>query len=65
MLRILIADGTPAGMQAEREMFGIPANASLFDAALRSQRPISNARRLMLPMAKTCRTACRLEISTA
>src|ERR1700730_6775486 len=39
MLRILIADGTPAVMQAERETFGIPANASLFEAALRSQRP--------------------------
>ena len=31
MLRILIADGTPAAMQAERETFGIPSNASLFD----------------------------------
>src|SRR5437660_6300306 len=39
MLRILIADGTPAAMQAERETFGIPSNASLFDAALRSQQP--------------------------
>ena len=39
MLRILIADGTPAAMQAERETFGIPPNASLFDAALRSQQP--------------------------
>jgi GMP synthase (glutamine-hydrolysing) len=39
MLRILIADGTPATMQAEREAFGIPANASLFEAALRSQQP--------------------------
>jgi GMP synthase (glutamine-hydrolysing) len=39
MLRILIADGTPAAMQAERETFGIPSNASLFEAALRSQQP--------------------------
>jgi GMP synthase (glutamine-hydrolysing) len=39
MLRILIADGTPAAMQAEREKFGIPSNASLFEAALRSQQP--------------------------
>src|ERR1700740_64989 len=39
MLRILIADGTPAAMQAERETFGIPANASLFEAALRLQQP--------------------------
>src|SRR6266446_6152883 len=39
MLRILIADGTPAAMQAEREAFGIPSNASLFEAALRSQQP--------------------------
>src|SRR5215831_6148726 len=39
MLRILIADGTPAAMQAERETFGIPANAWLFEAALRSQQP--------------------------
>ena len=39
MLRILVADGTPAAMQAERETFGIPANASLFEAALRSQQP--------------------------
>ena len=39
MLRILIADGTPAVMQAERETFGIPSNASLFEAALRSQQP--------------------------
>ena len=39
MLRILIADGTPAAMQSEREMFGIPSNASLFEAALRSQQP--------------------------
>ena len=39
MLRILIADGTPAAMQAEREPFGIPSNASLFEAALRSQQP--------------------------
>ena len=59
MLRILIADGTPAAMQAERETFGIPSNASLFEAAL-----ISAARRLMLPMAKTCRAACRSEILT-
>ena len=36
MLRILIADGTPAAMQAERETFGIPSNASLFEDALRS-----------------------------
>ena len=34
MLRILVADGTPAAMQAERETFGIPSNASLFEAAL-------------------------------
>ena len=39
MLRILIDDGTPAAMQAERETFGIPSNASLFEAALRSQQP--------------------------
>jgi GMP synthase (glutamine-hydrolysing) len=39
MLRILIADGTPAAMQAEREPFGIPSNTLLFDAALRSQEP--------------------------
>src|ERR1700757_5401795 len=39
MLRILIADGTPAAMQAERETFGIPSNAWLFEAALRSQQP--------------------------
>ncbi|MGH7065034.1 MAG: type 1 glutamine amidotransferase [Stellaceae bacterium] len=39
MLRILIADGAPAAMQAEREPFGIPASASLFAAALRSQQP--------------------------
>ena len=39
MLRILIADGTPAAMQAERETFGIPPNASLFEAALRAQQP--------------------------
>jgi GMP synthase (glutamine-hydrolysing) len=39
MLRILVADGTPAAMQAERETFGIPSNASLFEAALRSQQP--------------------------
>src|ERR1700757_2273821 len=39
MLRILIADGTPAAMQAERETFGIPSNASLFEAALGSQQP--------------------------
>jgi hypothetical protein len=32
MLRILIADGTPAVMQAERETFGIPSNASLLTA---------------------------------
>jgi len=39
MFRILVADGTPAAMQAERETFGIPSNASLFEAALRSQQP--------------------------
>jgi len=39
MLRILIADGTLAVMQAERETFGIPSNASLFEAALKSQQP--------------------------
>src|SRR4029077_5575557 len=39
MLHILIADGTPAAMQAERETFGIPSNASLFEAALRLQQP--------------------------
>src|ERR1700751_4579792 len=38
MLRILVADGTPAAMQLEREMFGIPSNASLFEAGLRSQQ---------------------------
>ena len=38
MLRILIADGTPATMQTERETFGIPSNASLFNAALKSQQ---------------------------
>ena len=39
MLRILIADGTPAAMQAAREAVGIPSNALLFDAALSSQQP--------------------------
>ena len=39
LLHILIADGTPAAMQAEREAFGIPSNASLFETALRSQQP--------------------------
>jgi GMP synthase (glutamine-hydrolysing) len=39
MLRILIADGTPSAMQVEREAFGIPSNASLFEAALRWQQP--------------------------
>ena len=39
MLRILIADGTPAVMQAVRETFGIPSNALLFEAALSSQQP--------------------------
>ena len=39
MLRILIADGTPAAMQAERGTFGIPSSASLFEDALRSQQP--------------------------
>jgi GMP synthase (glutamine-hydrolysing) len=39
MLRILIADGTPAAMQAERDRFGIVSNALLFEAALRSQQP--------------------------
>src|SRR5271163_2354091 len=38
MLRILIADGTPAAMQAERERLGIPSNASLFEAALSLQQ---------------------------
>ena len=28
MLRILVADGTPAAMQAERETFGIPPLAT-------------------------------------
>ena len=45
MLRILIADGTPAAMQAERETFGIPANASLFEAALSRMRKKSIDRR--------------------
>jgi GMP synthase (glutamine-hydrolysing) len=39
MLRILVADGTPAAMQVEREAFGIPSNASLFEVALSSQQP--------------------------
>ena len=39
MQRILIADCTPAAMQAECEKFGIPSNASLFEAALTCQRP--------------------------
>ena len=65
MLRILVADGTPAAMQAERETLGIPPNASLFEAALRSQRLISAARQLMLPMVKTCRAACHSETLTA
>ena len=39
MLRILVADGTPAAMQAEREKFGIPSNFSLFEAAFTSQQP--------------------------
>jgi hypothetical protein len=64
MLRILIADGTPAAMQAERETFGIPSNAR--SLKLRSGRNslISAARRLMLPMAKSCQAACRSEILT-
>jgi len=37
LLRILVADGTPTAMQAERETFGIPSNASLFEAALIAQ----------------------------
>ena len=65
MLRILIADGTPAVMQAERETFGIPPNASLFEAALRSQQPDIQCSSINVPMAKTCPTACCLEISTA
>ena len=66
MLRILVADGTPAAMQAERETFGIPPNASLFEAALRGRNSlISAARQLMLPMVKTCRAACRSETLTA
>ncbi|MBV8335973.1 MAG: type 1 glutamine amidotransferase [Alphaproteobacteria bacterium] len=39
MLRILIADGTPAAMQVTREAFGILSNFSLFEAALRTQQP--------------------------
>src|SRR5215469_237838 len=35
----LIADGTPAAMQEESKKFGIPSNASLFEAALTCQRP--------------------------
>jgi len=66
MLRILVADGTPAAMQAERETFGIPPNASLFEAALLGRNSlISAARQLMLPMVKSCRAACRSETLTA
>jgi hypothetical protein len=45
MLRILIADGTPAAMQAERETFGIPSNASLFEAARRCRRDLTAKQR--------------------
>ena len=39
MLRILIADGTPAAMQAERETFGIPCERF----ALRSRAQVATA----------------------
>lgn len=39
MPNILIAEGTPAAWQAERADFGLPANSSLFAAALRLHRP--------------------------
>jgi hypothetical protein len=64
MLRILIADGTPAAMQAERETFGIPLNASLLKLRSGRNSLISAASRLVLPMAKTCRAACHSEILT-
>ena len=63
MLRILIADGTPAAMQPVRETFGIPSNASLFEAALRSHSyPVLVHQ--CLPVAKTSRTACRSKTLT-
>jgi GMP synthase (glutamine-hydrolysing) len=39
MLNILIAEGTPAVWQAERAGFGLPANFSLFAAAVQLHRP--------------------------
>jgi len=44
MLRILIADGTPAAMQTERETFGIPPNATLCEDAA---------------AARACKDSCR------
>ena len=41
MLNILIAEGTPAVWQAERAGFGIPANFSLFEEAVRLHSPDS------------------------
>jgi hypothetical protein len=39
MPNILIADGTPAAWQAERAVFDIPSNFSLFAAAVQLHRP--------------------------
>jgi GMP synthase (glutamine-hydrolysing) len=39
MPNVLIADGTPAAWQAERAVFGIPSNFSLFAAAVQLHRP--------------------------
>ena len=60
MLRILIADGTPAAMQAERETFGIPSNASLFEAARRCRRDLLQCSAQPTgcsPSSSTCRSA--------
>jgi ABC-type polar amino acid transport system ATPase subunit len=40
-------------MQAERETFGIPSNASLFEAALRSQQPHIGCSSLNVASGKT------------
>jgi hypothetical protein len=55
MLRILIADGTPAAMQAERETFGIPSNASLFEAARRCRRDLTAKQRAADPQISSAR----------
>ena len=39
MPNLLIADGTPAAWQAERAVFGIPSNFSLFAAAVQLHHP--------------------------